>query len=361
MKNSPLVTAYAATLYRGLRSPALAVALLLSLAVLAAAGTLLSPPATENTPAMGGAAVSLARIVGLRNTFQSPMFLTLVLLTAINVVACTWHRLSLRLHQRGGRLLMYTDLVLHGSLLLILTGGLAKGLFGFIGTQNVYVGEGTSLVYDWRAQRDTALGFSIKAEELREGFYPIQVRIGARRVATGEKLDVLSVDEGRETHLPGGDLRIDIAGYDAAIGVIRFRIIAGGREREIALATRGGDAATARAGEYDLTLVAFRADLKDVRARITVLESGTAVSAGWLTSNSRIPHRGLNLFLTAWGADAEGKRYFGIQVVRDPGAPFFWVGCVLLALAVPCHFWVKGRRGSSVQRLGGGGQAASFS
>lgn len=344
LKNAIPVTPYAATLYRGFRSPALAVALLLALAVLAAVGTVSSPPAGGNTSEAGGVGLSLARIVGLRNTFQSPMFLTLVTFAAINLVACTWHRLSPRLRQQGKKLRSYTDLALHGSLLLILAGGIAKGLFGFIGTQNVYVGEGTETVYDWRTRRDAPLGFSIMAEELREGFYPIRARIGVRRAATGEKVDVLEVAEGGESHLPGEELRLRVASYDSAAGVIRFGVSADGTEREIALATRSGDAATARAGGYDLTLVAYRADLKDVRARVAVLEAGVPVSAGWLTSSSRLLHRGSSLFLTAWGADPEGKRYCGIQVVRDPGAPFFWVGCVLLALAIPWHFWVKGRR-----------------
>jgi hypothetical protein len=43
--------------------------------------------------------------------------------------------------------------------------------------------------------------------------------------------------------------------------------------------------------------------------------------------------------MTAWGEDADGRPYVGIQAVRDPAAPLFWGGClgltVSLALFLP--------------------------
>lgn len=337
------MTSFAATLYRELRSPTLAVVLLLALAVLAAAGTFLAPPDTGEPPAAGDSPLRLSRIVGLRNTFQSPLFLSLVAGVAVNVVACTWHRLSPRLRRRGGRQRALTDLALHGSLLLILAGALAKGLFSFVGTQIVNVGEGTETVYDWRARRDAPLGFGIRAEEMREGFYPLQAHVGVALAATAEKLEVLDLVEGEQTQGRRSAVRLRIAGYDSAAGVFRFGVLAGGAEREITLATRPGSAATARVGDYDLTLVAFKAILREINVRISLIESGAAVASGWLTTNSRLRHRDLSLFLTAWGADEAGRRYCGIQVARDPGAPFFWAGCVLIALAIPWHLWAKGR------------------
>lgn len=338
------MTGFPAAFSRGLRSTRLAVALLLALAVLAAVGTFLSPPGAGTVPEPDGAARPLSRIIGLEQTFRSPLFLSLLALAALNVVACAWYRLSLRWAQEGGRLRTFTDILLHGSLLLILTGGMLKGLLGFIGTQNVYVGEMTETVYDWRAGREARLGFEIRVDELREGYYPIQARIGVRRAATGEKLELLEVVEGKRTGNPGGDLGMQITGYDPVAGEIRFVVVSGGAEQQIPLKTKAGDAAAARAGDYDLSLVAFRADLKEVRAKISLLDAGTAVSVGWLAPNSRIRHRGLNLFLTAWGADPGGKRFCGIQVTRDRGAPLFWVGCVLLALAIPAHLYLKSRQ-----------------
>ena len=131
---------------RALRSQALAVALLIAIAVLAAVGTVTSPPGSGEVAGRG----PLARAIGVERTFSSPLFLALVAAAALNVAVCTWHRLAPRLRARKGGWRAFTDLALHGSLLLILAGGAAKGAFGFTGTQNVHVGGYTDTVYDWR-------------------------------------------------------------------------------------------------------------------------------------------------------------------------------------------------------------------
>lgn len=329
-----------AALYRVLRSSALAVALLLALAVLAAVGTLAPVPGEGEAPGPGS---PLARFVGLEQTFRSPLFLGLVALVAVNVVACTWHRFSLRRRQRAARLRTLTDLLIHAALLLILAGGLVKGVFSFTGTQNIYVGESTATVYDWGERRDTPLGFDIRIDEFHEGFYPLRAQLGLHRVATGERLGLIEVLEGVPAASPGREVGLRVAGYDSAAGVIRFTVAVDGAERRVDLATKAGEAASARVGGYELTLVAYRADLKEARAHVSLIERGVAVAAGWLSPNTSLRHRGLSLFLTAWGADPQGKRVCGVQVVRDPGAAAFWAGCVLLALAIPGHFLAKGR------------------
>lgn len=330
-----------ARFFRTLRSPALAVGLLLAIAAFSVVGTVAPPPAAGDAPEAGS---PLARLLGWQHTFRSPPFLALVALAAVNLVACTWHRLAPRWKTRAGGLRTLTDLLLHASLLLVLLGGLLKGAFGFTGTENIYVGQSSATVFDWRARRDAALGFRVGIEELHEGFHPVRARLGLRRVATGERLGLVEVVEGAPAADLGGGLGLRIAGYDAAAGVIRFAVVAGGAERRVDLATKAGQAATVRVADYDLTLVAFRADLKEARARVSLSEGGAAVAGGWLSPQTKIRHRGLDIFLTAWGADPAGRRFCGIQVVRDPGAAVFWAGCILLALAVPGHFLVKGRR-----------------
>jgi hypothetical protein len=342
------VSALAATLYRGLRSPALAVALLLALAVLAAAGTFLSSPGVPMPPGAPSGS-PLARLVGLRDTFRSPPFLALLALAAVNVATCTWHRLWPRLRRAQGRDRLLADVLLHGSLLVIIAGGAAKSLFGFVGTQNVYVGEGTETVYDWRAGRDAPLGFELRADELRERYYPIRARVGVQRAATGEKLGMVEVVEGAEGRLPGGEVRLRIAGFDPGAGSIRLTVGTAAGSSDLALATRAGAGATGRAAGYALSLIAYRADLRDVAVRVTVVDPGAVVTGRWLGKNDSLEHRGLSFFLTGWGTDDRGRHFCGIQVARDPGAPLFWAGCALLALAIPWLSWARGR--------GGGGAA----
>ena len=169
---------------RALRSQGLAVALFIAIAVLAAIGTVTSPPGSGEGPGRG----PLARAIGVERTFSSPLFLVLVAAAALNVAVCTWHRLGPRLRARKGGWRAVTDLALHGSLLLILAGGAAKGALGFIGTQNVHVGGHTDTVYDWRGGVDAPLGFRLQVEDFEERYYPARARIGVRRASTGEKV-----------------------------------------------------------------------------------------------------------------------------------------------------------------------------
>jgi hypothetical protein len=330
-------------LFGWLRSSGLALTLLLAIAVIASVATVSPPDTTGAAPGVAGVAGSVARVLGLRRTFSSPLFLTLVGLLAANVVACTWHRARTRLRADSSWPRFATDVALHVALLALMAGGLAKALFGFTGTQNVYVGDATRTVYDWRAHRDSPLGFTLAVDEFRTGYYPIRAKVGLRKAATGEKIALLEIVEGGEVATPLGDLRIGIAGYDPDGQRLRLSVVGREGRRELTFPTEGA-AAAVKSGDYDLTLVAYRADIREIGATISLHEEGARVAGGWVDSRTRIAHRGLSLFLTAWGTDPEGRRYCGIQVVRDPGALFFWAGCTLFVLATTLHLVLKSRR-----------------
>lgn len=332
----------ATSLVRGLRSSYLAILLLLAVAALAAVGTIVTPAGPEALTGSRQSSYSFARMVGLQRTYSSPLFLLLVALLAINIAACSWHRQSLR--TKGAGLRGASDLMIHASLLLLVVGGLLKGIFGFVGTQNIHVGAAAVTVYDWRTGRDVPIGFQIVIDEFQEIFYPIRAKIGVRSVRTKEKVALLDVVQGAQSGYQEGGLVVKIIGYDPDRGSLRVEVQAqGSSEEEIDLATSAG-AEPVKAGGYELSLVAYRADLKKIQAHISVLESGVSVQREWLGANDTIRHQGTNLFLTAWGTDDSGQRYCGIQFVRDPGGGVFWAGCALLALAVPLHVFAKGRR-----------------
>lgn len=331
----------ATSLGRGLRSSYLAIILLLAIAALAAVGTIVAQTGPEAPSGSSLLPYSWARVVGLRGTYSSPLFLLLVALLAINVAACSWHRLSRR--TKGAGLRGASDLLMHASLLLLLAGGTFKVIFGFVGTQNIHVGTAAGTAYDWRTGRDVPLGFQVVIGEFQEIFYPVRAKIGVRRVSTKEKVALLDVVQGAQSAYREGGLVVKIVGYDPDRGSLRVEVQAQDSSEELALATSAG-AEPVKAGGYELSLVAYRADLKQIQAHISVLESGALVKREWLGANDTIRHQGTNLFLTAWGTDDNGKRYCGIQFVRDPGGGVFWAGCVLLALAVPLHLFAKGRR-----------------
>lgn len=332
------------------RSPKLALALLLLLAVLAIPGTILSPEETEKfaLEMLGDRLMPAARAVGLVDTYRSPLYLSLAGLLCLNIVVCTWHRFSRRRASSSfsgtRKRTAWLDLVLHLSILVILAGGVGKGLWGFVGTQHLFVGVETDTVFDWEKNADVPLGFTILMKERVKDYYPFRLRVGVKDAASGDKIALLELREGRAVELPGeGELRLKVENFDAETGDLRLLAEGEGRKDVFDLSVQDKERKTASFGPYTLTLVAFQHVLKKVRGRLAVIDDGVEVKEEWLAVNSRLEYMGTSIFQTAWGTDRYGNPYIGVQVARDPAAPLFWVGCVLFSLAMPLFLFTRHR------------------
>jgi hypothetical protein len=327
----------AGRLLEGLRSLKLTLALTLLMAGLSVGGTLLPPEAAARY-------------------YRNPLSATLFAVFSLNILLCTWHR-SARSIRAGGmakgkkRGKTILDVAMHASLIVLLAGGTAKSLAGFVGTQYLFEGVETPTVYSPKAGEDVPLGFSLLVRERVMDYYPFTLRVGIRHAETGEKLALLQLSETRETSLPGGDLVLSLAGYDIEGKKVLLRAEAGGETGTLAMDLFEGGNASAAFGEYRLALVAWRRDLKNVRGRVAVLEEGREVKEEWLAVNGRIAHRGWSIFVTSWGEDRYRNPYIGAQITRDPGAPVFWTGATLLAICLPLFLWVRhGRPGRARSR-----------
>lgn len=306
---------------RFLRSPRLALGLCIVLALYAALGTI-----------SGGA-----------ERFGSPLFIALVSLLALNVGFCTWHRLPLALRapsRRGPAPIL--DALMHLSLIVLLAGGALKAAQGFVGTQYLFPGQLVTTVRAGGTGAETPIGFGLLLKERAEDYYPANFQIGIRDARTGAKLALLVVREGGEASLPHADLRLAVGAYPGAGQSVKARATSAGVTEEILLETVPGEGAVVRSGDYEIVLVAWRRDLRMVRGRVAVVDGGGEVKEAWLAVGGRIAHRGASVFLTAWGEDPFRNPYLGIQVSRDPGAPVFWAGAVLLAVTMPLYLLVRG-------------------
>jgi hypothetical protein len=335
-----------------LRSHTLALFLFLVIALLAVKGSLFSPAQWElyYFKSFGRRFLPMARFFGLIDTYRSPVFLSLMALLCLNLVLCTWNRFTRRREASsragGGRAaaVRWLDLAMHVSVLILLAGGAAKGLWGFTGTQNIHVGFSTDTVFDWSLQADMPLGFTIAIKEQVREHYPIQARIGISETGSGRKLTLLEVWEGRWTKIEGSDLELEVSGLDNETKVLSLRAGGAGPPETLFFETVPGGRTSASFGDYRLTLVAFRQDLKSVRSRVAILEGDVRRKEGWLLPNSRMSYQGTSIYQTAWGTDDYGSRYTGIQVSRDPGAIVFWSGSILLSLSLPFFILARRRR-----------------
>lgn len=338
-----------------LKSKGLALSLFFFSAGLAMYGTFAGRPDAQTPPgpALEGWRSSLARLLGLADTFHSPLFIALLALLCLNVAWCTVHRLRQRAAVRSSgnrsprRTIAWLDGAMHAAVLVILAGAAAKGWAGFIGTQIIPVGTASDTVFAWGSRRDVPVGFTIAVTEQQTDYYPYRARIGVGRAATGERLRLLELTEGRPQRVPGEDLEITVGALDRQAGVVGVSARAQGSGGELFLETKAGGRTTGTFENYTLTLVAFRQTVKTVRSRVAIREDGRGVADGWLEPNARLSHRGTSLFQTAYGVDKFGNPYAGIQVTRDPGAPLFWAGCVLFCLTLPAFLYLRHARRSA--------------
>jgi hypothetical protein len=293
----------------------------------------------------GGSGLAAARFLGLADTYRSPVFVALLALLAVNLLACTVPRFTRSRASSRGPVAAWLDLLLHLSLLLVLAGAAAKALWGSTLTANVRVGEAIAEAYDWRLNADVPLGFTVAVAERRTDYYPASVRVGVRGAATGEKIALLELAEQAPARVPGHEISLILSGF--AEDPARFLFSTAPDGGTFGLEARAEQGGTVTRGGLSFTLVAYRQEIKSVRGLVRVLEGDQLAAEGWLGSNERLEHKGTSLFLTAWGTDEQKRRFIGLQFVRDPGAPLFWAGCVLLAALLPAYLLVRHPRGEA--------------
>ncbi len=260
----------------------------------------------------------------------------------------------------------------HLALPVVTAGALGGSVAGFVGTQNVYVGDSTPTVYDWSALRDRPLPFRISAEDFRLLHYPVQVRI-----------DILDAPERQEADLrvggvvpvDGTQYRVRVESFDPESGDMVYFV-------ETPEGPRGPFSRNREEGApVRVRPLAFRdPEVRRAEAVVALKDAeGRPIARQTVAVNEPIVHGGLRIYLTAWDRDPYGNPFVGFQVVRDPGQPLVWGGSVLLCLGLLALLfgdgaWVREeggeiacrssrgvRRARQLLGLGGGGPTGGAS
>ncbi len=336
-----------------LRSTGLARTLCLLIALEAVAGTLLpaGKAAELVSERLGGGALAAARFVGLVETYASPLFLGMLALLALNVLFCTGSRLAPGLRSPSRRRWpALLDATMHLSLVVLLAGGAVKGARGSVGTQYLFPGAVATTFNRGGDGPEVPLGFGLLLKEIVREHHPLLARVGVRSAATGERIALVTLREGRAERVPAADLRLRLTADELDAGWLGIRADGGGRSGELRLATAPGGPTGGVFGGARIELVAWRRDLKGVRGRIALIEGGAQLREELLGVNEPIAHRGASVFLSAWGEDEFGNPHLGIQVSRDPGAPLFWIGALMLAVSMPLYLLLRAGRPAAPPR-----------
>jgi len=298
------------SLLRLLKSARLGLGLLLGLALIAGIGTIPG---------------------NLKNTFSSPLFLAVVAVLLANIVACTTHRF--RLH-RGKSPLLILDVLMHLAILVLVIGAVLRVVIGSVGTMSIQEGQEALEIYDWGSRRTIPLEFTLRVKKVVMEHYPMVVKVGVRDAGSGDRIALLEILEGSEKIADGPGVGVRLLGVDRVEERIGCLVRTPAGEGRIRLDLRSGPGATADYGGYRFTLVAFRDEIKMVRALLSTRSADGSVVEHWLAPNERVRVGGANLFLTAWKTDPFGNHSAGLQVTTDPAAPVFWAGCLLFVAAL---------------------------
>lgn len=257
-----------------------------------------------------------------------PEFLTALLwpakavlcLLGLSLAACTLRKL---------KTLRKSTLVIHLGTMVILAGGLIS-TFGFVATVNVYEGASTDMVFNWRLEKDVSLGFDLRVRRIHMSFYPVDVKVGVLK--NGQKAE-LFVSRTEDSFVFEG-YRIHVQTLDPAAKTLNLEIFEpdGGR---VGTMTTSGRKDLPVDFPLDFQLVAFKDPvLRRVWVDLELLKAGEVMAAGTSEVNRPLRWQSAKFFLTQVDADSSGRRYAGIQISKDPGAPIVYGGFILLGLGL---------------------------
>ncbi len=238
-----------------------------------------------------------------------------------------------------GRLGRWGSTVVHCSCLLIMVGALASEL-GFVGTRFIYVGQQDSRILDWKTQSERELGFTVRLDDFKARYYPIDLQITAYPPESREPLQTWTTREGETFDLPGSGLSARVISFDPFTRELHLKILRGD---EVRGDYRAGVGEHTYHEGFDAGVVLYPTAFKDpilkqTYSHVTIVEDGRAVQQGEISINHPLVHRGVSIYQTAFERDKYGFWYVGFQFSRDPGKPLVWAGCVALALGLLLAF-----------------------
>jgi cytochrome c biogenesis protein len=336
-----------------LSSLRLTIPLLILLAALSIIGTVITQNATEQEylQRYSKETYYILKGFGLLDMYHSFWFMGVLILLAINLIACSVKRLPgvwrqvRRTRSNYGRLGTYLT---HLSVLIILVGALVGALWGFKGYVEIREGETVdSFVLNGPEAVVKPLGFQVRCDAFHVDFYP-----------DGSPHEFLST----LTFLNKGKVIIDHAplrvNHPISYEGLSFYQSSYGTSAETVIEVRGkggkGAAQIVKLGEGDVKPIPGTdagLGLMQYEERIHGNEGGILLvliaphaspQSFWLLTGQRIKqgsvHKGDFTFTLK---ALEKKNYTGIQVAHDPGLPVVWTGCVLLVIGLVVTFTLR--------------------
>jgi len=254
---------------------------------------------------------------GLEAVYRQPVFRIMIGLLGLCTLSCTVRR------WRSVRLPV---LVIHSGVILTLIGGLMSWL-GYVATVNAYESDNVVNFFRWDIQKDVPLGFTVTVKSINTDFYPVPVKVGVMKGAEKKELFILKTGDSFEID----QYKVRADKLETAAEKLDLTVF---RNGEI-IGTADTDGVTKLPPDfpYRFKLVAYQnPKLKRMWVDLSLASDGKVLVNGTSEVNSPLQWNGISVYHTQISQDPSGRKYAGIQIVKDPGKPYVFAGMIVTSL-----------------------------
>ncbi len=249
---------------------------------------------------------------------------------------------GLALFAEKGRYARLGVYLVHFSILIILAGGIVGSLWGFKGFMELREGE----TKDHLLIRDTGemkpLGFSVRCDRFSVSFYengmPKEYRSDLAFTEKGREPQKASIRVNDPFTYQG--ISFYQSSWDQSLAAVTVTLAAAGKTHEVRLT--GEQQPQAVPGTpYRLTLMRFANNLAEMGPALGLIlsQGDQEVDHGWVLINQPGWHGNRLGDYQITAKDLKTTLVTGMQVNRDPGIWFIWVGSILMLLGFIIAFY----------------------
>jgi len=274
-------------------------------------------------------ALIIAAFAGERGFFLRNIVKLFLIIIGINLSLCTLKRV---------KTLPKPVLIMHiGGILTLIGCGVSS--FGFVATVNIYEGTRVDKAYRWDLKKDVSLGMDLTVKKINEEFYPVPVKIGVLK--EGKKVGLFTLKTGENFGLE--NYRVKIEAPEFPLESLRLSVF--NNDDYIGYADTSGERNLPSDFPFEFKLVAYKAPIvKRSWVDLRLSRGSEIIAEGSSEVNSPFKWEGLSFYHTATNLDKYGIPFAGIQITRDLGTPYVFLGFGVIAFGGTYYLWRRLRR-----------------
>ena len=281
--------------------------------------------------------------------YHSFWFEGLIVLFSVNISICTIKRLKNITKKNIG------FLVTHLSIIIILFGGLLSLITGKKGSLMIYDGHSSDKFF---VDKDTSiqLPFTIKLNDFILEYYDeskgaLQIRAKGETeykkypINVGSEIDYKGAKIKILKYVPDFEINIETHEVNSKSDnpnnpALQIEVSKDGNKKEKWLFAKFPDFHGKDSDDIEASFVVGGGGrIKDFKSELEIIENGNKVLTKTIEVNNPLSYKGYKFYQSSY--DDQNLSWSGLQIVKDPGLVFIYIGFVLLIMGVVFIFYIK--------------------